>query len=166
MSELAFAEPPDLQTTGPIIYLADNLDEKDKLGYCIDTQDRGQTERIQLHTCKPDTDNPMDRDVLFSWNTTTSQIEHAEYEGFCLAVNTGNSETALGLLACTDSESQQFVVDTKTGEIHPASDTSLCLSGSTDSKIAGPYMSRPLNIEACNDCATDSYPSTKAPALG
>ena len=150
MVELAFAEPPDLQTTGPIIYLADNLDAKDMLGYCIDTQGRGQTERIQLHSCKPDTDNPMNRDVLFSLNTTTGRIEHAQYEGFCLAVNTGNSETALGLPACSDAESQQFVFNTATGEIHPAKDTSLCLSASADSKTAGPYMSRPLNIETCS----------------
>lgn len=42
----AFAQVPDLQNTGPIIYLADNLDEADNLGYCIDTEDRGQTDRI------------------------------------------------------------------------------------------------------------------------
>ena len=31
------AAPPALQTPEPAIYLADNLDEKDNLGWCIDT---------------------------------------------------------------------------------------------------------------------------------
>lgn len=146
---LAHADAPALQNTGPIIYLADNLDEADKLGYCIDTQARGQTERIQLHSCKPDTDNPMDRDVLFSLNEETGRIEHAEYEDYCLTANEAGAETALGLLECTDAAAQQFSFDADAGEIHPASDESLCLVGAAESSTAGPFMSRPLDVEAC-----------------
>ncbi len=49
----AVAEPPQLQTSAPVIFLADNLDEQDKLGWCIDTQGRGFSERLHAHSCKP-----------------------------------------------------------------------------------------------------------------
>ena len=35
------ADPPAIRTPAPVIYLADNLDEQDKLGWCIDTKGRG-----------------------------------------------------------------------------------------------------------------------------
>ena len=152
---IAYADAPALQNTGPIIYLADNLDEKDNLGYCIDTQARGQTERIQLHSCKPDADNSPDRDVLFSLNEETGRIEHAEFAGFCLTVNDAGAETALGLLACNDSDAQKFTFDAGTGEIHPGGDPESCLVASPQSKIAGPYMSRPLIVAACADTEAD-----------
>jgi hypothetical protein len=34
----ANAEAPDLKSGMPVIYLADNLDEKDKLGWCMSRQ--------------------------------------------------------------------------------------------------------------------------------
>lgn len=148
---IAHADAPALQNTGPVIYLADNLDEKDNWGYCIDTQDRGRTERIQLHSCKPDSDNSLDRDVLFSLNAETGRIEHVEFAGFCLIVNEAGAETALGLLTCDDSDPQKFTFDAGTGEIHPGADAETCLVASPDSKNAGPFMSRPLNIAACAD---------------
>ena len=37
----ANSAPPELQTPEPVIYLADNIDEKDNLGWCIDTLGRG-----------------------------------------------------------------------------------------------------------------------------
>ena len=49
----AYAAPPDLQTPAPVVYLADNLDEQDKLGWCIDTVGRGFGERLHAHSCKP-----------------------------------------------------------------------------------------------------------------
>ena len=47
------AAPPELQTPAPVIYLADNLDEQDKLGWCIDTVGRGLFDRLHAHSCKP-----------------------------------------------------------------------------------------------------------------
>ena len=35
--KLALDNAPIIQTPAPIIYLNDNLDEKDKLGWCFDT---------------------------------------------------------------------------------------------------------------------------------
>ena len=45
------AEPPILQTPAPVIFLADNLDEPDHLGFCIDTVGRGKSDRIHVHSC-------------------------------------------------------------------------------------------------------------------
>ena len=49
----AYAAPPDVKTPTPMIYLADNLDEKDGLEWCIDTVGRGLSDRLHAHSCKP-----------------------------------------------------------------------------------------------------------------
>ncbi|UWQ20133.1 RICIN domain-containing protein [Jannaschia sp. W003] len=146
----ALANAPQLRNTGPIIYLADNLDEADGLGYCIDTEDRGQTERVHLHSCKPDADDPTVRDVLFRWNEETGRIEHGECAGFCLSADADAAATVLSLVECSDDPAQQFAIDGATGEIHPGGDEALCLAGAAESSSAGPFMSRSLGIEACD----------------
>lgn len=50
VSVSAVAAPPELQTPEPVIYLADNIDEKDALGWCIDTLGRGWSEQLQTHS--------------------------------------------------------------------------------------------------------------------
>ena len=45
----ANALPPELQTAAPVIYLADNLDERSNLGWCIDTVGRGFGDQLQAH---------------------------------------------------------------------------------------------------------------------
>ena len=47
------AEEPAIQTQGTVIYLADNLNEEAKLGWCIDTQGRGFSDKLHSHSCKP-----------------------------------------------------------------------------------------------------------------
>jgi len=146
----AQAEAPALKNTGPIIYLADNLDKKDKLGYCIDTQDRGQTERIQAHSCKPNTTKSQDRDVLFSYDDVSGKIEHAEFAGFCLTINAVGSTTALGLYECEDEKpAQQFTHNQESGSLTPRADESFCLSVADASRNAGPFMSRALELQPC-----------------
>ncbi|GAM60755.1 hypothetical protein JCM19232_3697 [Vibrio ishigakensis] len=56
----AFASAPDLKSATPVIYLADNLEEKDNLGWCIDTDGRGFSELLQAHSCKPAAEEPLD----------------------------------------------------------------------------------------------------------
>ena len=46
------AAPPNILTPAPVIYLADNLDEQDQLGWCIDTKGRGFSDRLHAHSCK------------------------------------------------------------------------------------------------------------------
>ena len=50
---LSMAEAPDIQTKGTVIYLADNFNEEAKLGWCIDTQGRGFSDKLHAHSCKP-----------------------------------------------------------------------------------------------------------------
>ena len=45
---------PVIQTKGPLVYLADNLGEEKKLGWCIDTEGKGFHEPLQSHSCKPE----------------------------------------------------------------------------------------------------------------
>ncbi|NRB29925.1 MAG: hypothetical protein HRU27_04945, partial [Rhizobiaceae bacterium] len=65
----ALAADPDLKTPSPVIYLADNLDEKDNLGWCIDTVGRGLSDRLHAHSCKP-----RGGDVQFKFDAQTGQI--------------------------------------------------------------------------------------------
>ena len=44
---------PQFRTPLPVIYLEDNLDEKDDLGYCIDPVGRVFVEKLHAHLCKP-----------------------------------------------------------------------------------------------------------------
>jgi hypothetical protein len=49
----AKSEPPEVKTPAPVIFLADNLNEPEKLGWCIDTKGRGFSEVLHAHSCKP-----------------------------------------------------------------------------------------------------------------
>ena len=82
LPQALFADAPIIQTVGPIIHLADNLDEEAKLGWCIDTEGRELTDQLQAHSCKPNGD-----DVLFSFSPDTGMIESATYDGVCMAYN-------------------------------------------------------------------------------
>lgn len=100
------ANEPAIKTPSPVIYLADNLDEKDKLGWCIDTLGRGFAERLQAHSCKP-----KGGDVQFSFNEKTGQIMSVEFSEFCMA-NRPDAKTIFGLETCdTKSAEQRFVYD-------------------------------------------------------
>ena len=77
--QTVLAEAPTIQTVGPVIHLADNLDEEAKLGWCIDTEGRGESDRLHTHSCKPTGD-----DVLFSYEPATGMIKSVTYAGKCM----------------------------------------------------------------------------------
>lgn len=140
-------EAPTIESKPPIIHLVDNLDEKDKLGWCIDTLGRGFSEQLHAHSCKPVGD-----DVRFSYSATTGQIRSAAYENKCAAiVGPDNPAVPFGLVDC-DSESiaQQFDYDPASSEFHPKNTPSLCMTVSGTSRAAGPFMSRDLKLEKCS----------------
>ena len=70
--EMANSNKPNIQSPNPIIYLADNLDEQDRLGYCIDTDGKDFSDSLQVHSCKPNGDDcllytsPSPRDLSTS----------------------------------------------------------------------------------------------------
>jgi len=142
----AIAAPPELQTPEPVIYLADNIDEQDQLGWCFDTRGRGWSEQLHTHSCKP-----AGGDVQFAYDEETRQIVSAEFPGKCAMLH-GEAAAAVsfGLLDCSSSSSAQlFVYDAETLEFMPESDRSLCIAAGSESRTAGPYMSRDLELAPC-----------------
>ncbi|MDX8347968.1 ricin-type beta-trefoil lectin domain protein [Cognatiyoonia sp. IB215446] len=142
----SLAEQPNLQTPSPVIYLADNLDEVDRLGWCIDTLGRGFAERLQAHSCKP-----QGGDVQFSMNAQTGQIQSVEYPEYCMA-HRPSDESTFALVTCdTTATDQQFVYDPEERTIRTIADETTCVSVGENSRSAGPFMSRTLLL---TDCAT------------
>lgn len=140
----AWAEAPQIQTPSPVIYLADNLDEKDNLGWCIDTLGRGFAENLQAHSCKP-----QGGDVQFSFDAETGLIRNVEFSKFCMQHNAGN-KPVFGLVPCdAKNNDQQFSYTAETQSISPASNDALCVSVAKESRTAGPFMSRSLLLETC-----------------
>ncbi|MDO5972794.1 hypothetical protein [Flavivirga jejuensis] len=135
---------PNIKSPNPIIYLADNLDEQDKLGYCIDTDGKDFSDSLQVHSCKPKGD-----DVLFYYDEETQQICSATYLGFSAAMIGGPKIGMTISLVKSEPESseQKFIYDKKSGEFRPKENTELCLAAGSESDDAGPYMSRALSLQ-------------------
>ncbi len=142
----ANAAPPELQTPEPVIYLADNLDEQDNLGWCIDTLGRGWSEQLQTHSCKPQGGN-----VQFSYNKETRQIASVEVPGKCATLHeTAAAGGSFDLLDCSSTSVEQiFMYNAETSEFMPEDDHSLCIAAGAGSQSAGPFMSRILELAPC-----------------
>ncbi|MEP0943872.1 MAG: ricin-type beta-trefoil lectin domain protein [Rhizobiaceae bacterium] len=141
---VAVAAEPDLKTPAPVIYLADNLDEKDNLGWCIDTVGRGLSDRLHAHSCKP-----RGGDVQFRFDGKTGQIQSATFDGKCAQLlNAAGNGVNMGLLDC-GGKGQAFTFDADSGEFRPKFDASLCLVVGANGRSAGPFMSRDLKLESC-----------------
>ncbi len=142
---IARSAPPDLKTPAPVIYLADNLDEKDGLGFCIDTVGRGLSDRLHAHSCKP-----QGGDVQFLFDGANGHIRSATFDNKCAALMSAPAEgVKLALLDCTDSAEQHFMFAAADGEIHPAGHDDLCLAVGPASRSAGPFMARDLMLADC-----------------
>ena len=149
----ASAEAPELKTPAPVIYLADNLDEKDNLGFCIDTVGRGLSDRLHAHSCKP-----QGGDVQFRHDATTGQIASAAFDNLCAQLmQPADDGVKLALVPCSEDGLQKFDYDAASMEIRPAGSSNLCLASPGSSRSAGPFMSRDLILV---DCAS-SAPSQK-----
>ena len=148
LTNVTLAESPDLKTPAPVIYLSDNLDEVDKLGWCIDTVGRGLSDKLHAHSCKP-----RGGDVQFSYNEESLQIASATYENKCAVIDGDvTAGTTLGLVECdTEATAQQFVFGAETGTFHPKSDEALCLAVGEASRSAGPFLSRDLALASCEE---------------
>ena len=139
--------PPVIQTPPPIIFLNDNMDEKDKLGWCIDTKGRGLTEQLHTHSCKPAGD-----DVLFSYDNVSGQIRSATYANKCAQLLSGDAEVPFGLLECDENNlEQKFSYNADTFELHPRGQNDQCIAAGAASAAAGPYMSRALLLAPCKN---------------
>lgn len=144
IEEEVIENPPVIQTPEPVIYLADNLDEQDKLGWCIDTKGIGFNEDLHAHSCKP-----SGGDVQFYYNEETHQIFSVEYTDYCLEMTGGPVQGMIINLVISDfnSSHQKFNYNFESGEFIPEGDNSLCLAVGATSSKAGIYMSRTLSLE-------------------
>ena len=143
----ANALPPELQTAAPVIYLADNLDERSNLGWCIDTVGRGFGDQLHAHSCKPE-----GGDVQYYYDDETKQIMSSAFEGKCMDWSDPTNENIpFGLLDCTSDLSQQFTYDAETMLISPESNQSLCVTVAETSQRAGRYRKRALKLSACDE---------------
>ncbi len=141
----ASAEAPDIKSPAPLIHLADNLDEKDRLGWCIDTRGRGFSEQLHAHSCKP-----RGGDTQFSFDAASGQIRAVAFDGKCMTLNAAGSEVAFGLFDCAETNTAQvFAHDAAAQEIRPAGDSRKCVTAGDSSASAGPYMSRSLILADC-----------------
>lgn len=145
-SGAAAAEAPELRTAAPVIYLADNLDEADQLGWCIDTLGRGFAETLQAHSCKP-----QGGDVQFTFEAENGLIRSVAFPEYC-AEHTPNADLDFALAFCDPAMvGQQFNYDLETRAISPADDATMCMVVGSQSRQAGPFMSRPLEMAACSE---------------
>lgn len=142
----ALTEPANVSTPSPVIHLADNLDEADGLGWCIDTVGRGLSDELHTHSCKP-----QGGDVQFSLDDSTGQIKSVAFDGKCMELIAPQDESvAFGLLDCDDGNSaQKFDFDAFTGRIMPVDHPELCVAAGAGSQSAGPFMSRALVLIDC-----------------
>jgi len=158
---MAYADAPELQTTAPFIYLADNLDEEANLGWCIDTVGRGFNEQLQSHSCKPSKEggSPEDNDVKFMFDEASGHIASVAFENKCMTLSAPENENIpFGLHDCSDDVSQRFTYDSTNGQFRPAVDPTMCVAVAPASRKAGPFMSRDLKLSPCE--GTDPALST------
>ena len=141
----AYSEPPNLQTPAPVIFLADNLDEQEGLGYCIDTIGRGLSDRLHTHSCKP-----QGGDVQYAFDPASGHISSPTYDNKCAALMAAPAPgVKLALWGCAEVPDQAFEYDEDSLEMHPAGRTDLCLATGPRSFPAGRFMKRDLLIAVC-----------------
>eukprot|EP00903_Cladosiphon_okamuranus_P001265 g1263.t1 len=141
------AAPPDLKTPAPVIFLADNLDENQNLGFCIDTVGRGLSDRLHAHSCKP-----QGGDIQFLFDPSSGQIRSATFDNLCAELlEPASAGGKLGLLSCSGSPLQVFTYDTGKLEFRPKGVAELCLASPGETRQAGPFVSRDLALAACAD---------------
>ncbi|MGI9365833.1 MAG: ricin-type beta-trefoil lectin domain protein [Rhizobiaceae bacterium] len=144
---LVSAAATQIKTPAPVIYLADNLDEADGLGWCIDTVGRGLSDRLHAHSCKS-----RGGDVQFRFDQTTGQIASVTFEGKCMARhNPPDTSKPLRLIQCNDSPQQSFVYQNESQTFRPADEPNLCLTAGSSSRKAGPFLSRNLGFATCSE---------------
>jgi hypothetical protein len=153
-STVAIAQPAEVQTPSPVIFLSDNLGEPDNLGWCIDTVGRGFAENLHAHTCKP-----RGGDVQFTYRPSDQSIASVTFDNKCIVRNTDEAIVSFSLADCDPSISaQQFLHDPSNGYLSPANDEDLCMAVGDSIRKAGPFSSRDLLLLEC--AATDTIKMT------
>lgn len=146
---------PKIKTPAPVIYLSNNLDEKDKLGYCIDTVGRGLSDSLHLHSCKP-----RGGDVQFIYDVGTGQIKSATFDNLCAEISSKDAvadDATMGdlkLVKCQNTIMQKFTYDDNSAQFRTQGIDNFCLASAGESRQAGPFMARDLVIGLCSAIPT------------
>ena len=139
-----WGQAPDIKTPAPLIYLEDNLDERDKLGWCIDTIGRGFSDKLHAHSCKP-----RGGDVQFLYREKTLQIISVTFNRKCVEIiGTVKQGAKLSLVQCENNKIKQKF-NFKAGNFKPIVKPSLCIAVGIKSRPAGPFMARKLRLTNC-----------------
>ena len=151
----AFAQTPNVPSDAPYIVLSANLDEPNGYGFCLDTYGAGQSDLMHTHSCKPAkadaVRNDSGHDTRFEYNEKTQQIMSYAFEGYCMQALIANDLTVFALLACNDHPRQKFIYSAEDQSLRLAEDPSRCVSVSSETVPAGPWVKRPLQLENCDD---------------
>ena len=89
--------------------------------------------------------------MQFSFNEETRQIMSVEFPGKCATLHEAAAAgVSFDLLDCSsESENQLFNYNAETLEFMPEGDRSLCIAAGAESRSAGPFMSRVLELAPC-----------------
>jgi hypothetical protein len=155
----AVAYAQDTGDTGVVpvrgmITLTDPLNERaDGEYYCLDifgsTVEDG--DGMQVHTCKVRPRPAEDMD--FTVNAPSlGYINVTQADDLCVTMQRPRAESRLNVLACSSTDTNQQWISDAAGEIHPASDTTLCLTVADTRMCGNPGCTnykRILTLETC-----------------
>ncbi len=144
-----FAAPPNLKTPAPVIYLEDNLNEAEQLGWCIDTVGRGLSDRLHAHSCKP-----QGGDVQFRYDAQLKQIVSVAFPQLCMSIEPSED---FALLPCDiESASQKIEYNQTNLTFSPLQDPQVCIAVASEIRNAGPFQSRDLVLQECDAKASQN----------
>lgn len=151
----ASAEAPQVPSDPPFIVLADNLDEPNGYGFCLDTAGRDLSDFAHTHSCKPvaqdASGNTIPNDTQFTYDPGTMRVESVAFPGVCMQVLMSNYLTAFGLLGCNDHPRQKFVLSSEDQTLRLHQDQTMCVSVAAETLEAGPWSRRDLALTPCNE---------------
>lgn len=152
---IANADAPQVPSDAPYIVLSENLDEPNGYGFCIDTYGPGQSDLLQTHSCKPPSEgkprNYAGNDTRFEYNASTSQIMSYPFEGFCMQALIAKGKSEFALLECSDHPRQKFMYDAEDQTLRLHEDNEQCVVVESETVPAGPWVKRPLTLQACSE---------------
>ena len=148
-------EAPNVPSDAPYIVLSANHDEPNGYGFCLDTYGAGQSDLMHTHSCKPakaDAErNDSGHDTRFEYNEKTQQIMSYPFEGYCMQALIASDLSVFALLECSDHPRQKFEYSSEDKTLKLEEDQSRCVTVSSETVPAGPWVKRPLQLETCND---------------
>jgi len=149
----ALANTPKVPSDAPYIVLADNVDEPNGYGFCLDTAGRGMSDFMQSHSCKPaakdDAGNPTPNDTQFLFDAKNMRVESVAYPGVCMQVLISRYSTAFALLDCSEHIRQKFIYSPKDKTLVMEEDQAMCVSVVSVREAAGPWSRRELALTSC-----------------